>query len=71
MQGGVDTNAARDIVGQGTKGRTGDTRASNDANKREQLENMLKNGPTRTIPVIEQPRGRLTGITEAWGLGGQ
>ncbi len=59
-------NAARDIVGRGTKGQTGDTRASNDANKREQLENKFKNGPTRSIPVIEQPRGRLTVITKAW-----
>jgi hypothetical protein len=65
MQGEVEHNAARDIVRQGTKGRKGDTRASNDANKREQLENMFKNGPTRTIPVIEQPRSRLTSITEA------
>jgi hypothetical protein len=59
-------NAARDMVGRRTKGRTGDTRASNDANKREQLENMFKNGPTRSIPVIEQPSGKLTVITKAW-----
>jgi hypothetical protein len=63
-------NAARDIVRRGTHGRTGDTRASNDADKREQLGIKIKNGPTRSIPVIRQPRGKPRGrhtvITKAW-----